>query len=651
MLHRQKRPLRGNKGILMASEIVESNSTQGQESSKQGVTRSKLIQRLLSQTSNLPAFLTDLVTTQAVVVAGTEAAGFVIEKSAEVFSLRPVAHVRHDESSPETRAAAVSAFQDIVKPCITQNKDGAIELSAGEDGEESQYCLVTLLRTEGEIVAASAVITRCRNVERARQRLMSMQLVAGYFELYTLRKTSDQARMIAQSHQHVLQLATAVATAQGFDAASMNLCNELASRTGATRVSIGWLKGRLIKVKALSHTEKFDKKQELIVQLEKVMEECFDQEEMVQYDPDGPCTENVTRAAQELSRTQGNAVVLSLPLRRQSEISGVVTLEFKNGHKLGPQAATGLAVAVDLLAPQLYDRYQNDRWLITKAGISTRETAKLAIGPKHMLAKTVIILGIAALAVLIFYKPMYRVKAGFEFTPVAKRIVSVPYDGIIKKVYVKPADQVKTGDLLVEMDTTDLTLEWTRALATAASHDAEMKKYLADPDSSKLAEYNIAKAKKEEAEVDAKIARSQIDQGHIRAALDGQILRGEWEDKEGARVSKGDVLMEMAEKSNLRAELAVNERDVNDVKVGSVGELATNTQPGKSHKFKVELVPAQGEPSEGTNVFKVKVALDKIDPYWQPGLIGEARVDVEPRRLIWIWTHRLVDFVRLKLWW
>ena len=31
-------------------------------------------------------------------------------------------------------------------------------------------------------------------------------------------------------------------------------------------------------------------------------------------------------------------------------------------------------------------------------------------------------------------------------------------------------------------------------------------------------------------------------------------------------------------------------------------------------------------------------------------MMGEARVDVQKRSMIWIWTHRLVDFVRLKLW-
>ena len=71
--------------------------------------------------------------------------------------------------------------------------------------------------------AAAAVITRARDVERARQRLTSMQLVAGYFDLFSLRRGAEQARQIAQSHQNVLQLTTAVGTAEGFESAAMNL--------------------------------------------------------------------------------------------------------------------------------------------------------------------------------------------------------------------------------------------------------------------------------------------------------------------------------------------------------------------------------------------------------------------------------------------
>ena len=83
-----------------------------------------------------------------------------------------------------------------------------------------------------------------------------------------------------------------------------------------------------MRVKALSHTEQFDKKQELVKTLEKAMEECVDQEEPVHYEPQGGGTQNVSRAAQELSRAEGGNVVLSLPLRRRAEVVGAVTLEF-----------------------------------------------------------------------------------------------------------------------------------------------------------------------------------------------------------------------------------------------------------------------------------------------------------------------------------
>ena len=60
---------------------------------------------------------------------------------------------------------------------------------------------------------------------------------------------------------------------------------------------------------------------------------------------------------------------------------------------------------------------------------------------------------------------------------------------------------------------------------------------------------------------------------------------------------------------------------------------------------------AMGEAKEGANGFKVYATLDApSQPQWRPGMQGEARVDVEKKPLVWVWTHRLIDFVRLKLW-
>jgi biotin carboxyl carrier protein len=650
----------------VASGIVESSSQgnegQQQQQQQQGsgnLSRSKLVQRLLDAGPNLPAFVTDLLTTQATVVAGTEAAGFLVERQDQQFGLRPIAHIRPDDSTPEIRAAALQAFGELIQPFVAQNRDGAREIP-GSGEVEPQFCLVTLLRSEGEVVAASAVITRCRDIERAQQRLTSMQLVAGYFDLFTLKRSSEQSIAIAQSHQHVLQLATSVATAEGFTSAGMNLCNEMATRTNASRVSLGWVKGERVRIKALSNTEEFDKRQELIVELERVMEECLDQEEVVQFEPGGTTSQNVTREAQALSRSQGGNTVLSIPLRRQSEVIGVLTLEFPPGAQLGPQAAMGLSVAADLLAPQLYDRYQNDRWLITKTGISIRESAKLVIGPKHMLAQLIVVAVIGALAFLVLYKPMYRVVAPFSFAANTRREVCAPAESFIKEVYVHPGDKVEAGKtVLFELDTTELRKQWAKALGDANTAAKAKIKYMGErlPNgqlAAKLAEANMEAEKEKVALAEAALYKFRIDRAVVKAEISGEVLEGELRDKIGSQVKLGDKLMVIGEPGGLRGELRVAERDIQDIKFAAEkkrgGTLAVSSLPAEKYPFKIVRVFPTTEAKEGANFYKVWVEMEKTNPHWLPGEEGEARVDIRNEPLIWVWTHRLTDFMRLKLW-
>ena len=641
----------------MASGIIEEERSEEQEQEQQEGQRAPMVQRLMDA-PNLPAFVQDLITTQATTVVGTEAIAFMVDAAQEGPQLRLLAHVRPDNSGQDVREAAIKAFVELIKPCVKEGKDGAIEIGQGDAYHpESQYCLVTLLRAEGNAVAVSAVITRCMNIERARQRLTSMQLVAGYFELFTLRHNVDQSRVIAQSHQHVLQLASAVATADGFSSAAMNLCNELANRSGASRISLGWYKGRNIKVRALSHTEEFDKKQELIVQLERVMEECADQEEIVQFDPQGKNSDNVTREAQALSRAQGGNIVLSLPLRQNAEVRGVITLEFLPTTKLGPQLSHGLTVAVDLLAPQLYDRYQNDRWLITKTGLSIQGQLKHVTGPRFMLAKVIIFLSIVLIAFVTFYKPMYHVSAPFTFGSPDKTLMSSPFEGTLQAIGknnqgdpLRPGDMVHKGQMLATLDTYELRKKLNEAISQYGSAMQEYWKDLGDR-TGKVAEANIALEKAKAAKAYMELYQSQIDQSTIRAPYEGLILKGDLTPKIGQKLQLGEELFDLAPNNSLRAELSVHERDIENVKLGAVGRLATDALPMDKYTLHVTRVIPVPDAKEGANNFTVYAETDSTDhPAWKPGMTGEARIDVEPKRLVWIWTHRLIDFLRLKLW-
>ncbi len=638
--------------------IVEKTSQEQQETQQQGAepSRGKLVQRLLGAGPNLPAFVSDLLSTQAMVVAGTEAVAFMIERGGEAARLQPIVHLRPDQASDEARQAAVNAFIQIISPCVEQNREGAFEVGTADDAGELQFCLATILRSEGQAVGITAVITRCLNMDRARQRLSSMELVAGYFELFSIRKSAEQSRLIATSHQGVLQLLGSVATIEGFEAGARNLTNELAARTGASRVALGWLKGRNIQVKALSHTEKFDKKQELIQQIRSVMEECLDQDQIVHFDPAGAGTDTVKREAEAYSRANGGCSVLSAPLRHAQEIVGIITLEFPVNHQPDPSCSSLVAIASDVLAPQLFDRYENDRYIFVKAGHVIKNLAKQAVGPQHTLAKIIIVSAILVTILLFVIKPPYRVAASFQFAPLEKRSLVAPAKGFIGQLEkidgqdVRPGMTVHAGQKLASLDTTELELRFNeaRSRANASLKEASQKR----TQEGKTAEANIAMEQGKAAQAEADLYRWQIDRAAIISPIDGQIIRGDLRDRKGASVDVGDTLFEIAKVDNLEVEMTVQERDIQVLEVGQKGNIATTGRPGESFPFTVTRVVPMGEPKEGGNVFRVYGKLDSAGAAdWLPGMSGEARINIGDRSLAWIWTHRLIDFLKLKLWW
>ncbi len=659
-----------------------------QQEQQQALVRSRLVTRLLQPTPDIRQFLHDLVHTQAIVIAGTEAAAFLLVPNEQgQMAMENIAHIRPDSSTPDVRQAALKAFADITAACIKEGKDGAVEVGNTDGNWEAQYCLVTLLRIDTRIVAATAVITRCKDDARAQQRLDIMQVVAGYFDFYTLRRNTELLRAQAQNHQDVLQYAAAISTSEGFQNGVNNVCNELATRTGATRVSVGWVYGfqqPKIKLKGLSHTEQFDKKQELSVQITKAMEECFDQEEIVQFDPEkeGSTTQNVSREAQALSRMEGGNRVVSLPMRHKGEIVGVMSLEFPRDKKPTDHETTGLAVAAELLGPVLYDRHANDRWLITKAGISTLDTWKMAIGPKYWLAKSCVGLLLIALWALCggylpywkapyhvaLVKPMYTVNGEFSFVPdsESRRVVTAGVEGTLESIerdangqYLRAGSPVKKDQILFRFNDDELQTKLIAAQKRMDKAMAERQALLNSTDregKDRTAEAMVKQKEADEANAEVQLVQQQLLRTTVRAPIDGMITQGDLSDRIGSQVKLGEQLLEISRTDQLRVEIKLKERDIQRVAPGSVGVIKTASSPEVSHPIKVERVVPSGEAREGDAVFTVYATYDasKIDPAtlakWKPGMAGEAAIDFQPATLMWRWTHRLVDYVRLKFW-
>ncbi len=142
-----------------------------------------------------------------------------------------------------------------------------------------------------------------------------------------------------------------------------------------------------------------------------------------------------------------------------------------------------------------------------------------------------------------------------------------------------------------------------------------------------------------------------MSRAELKAPFDGIVVSGDFSQSLGAPLERGQVLFEVATLDAYRVVLQVDERNIADVKPGQSGELVLSSLPGERYPFSVSKVTPVNMAREGRNLFRVEAQLDSRTGHrFRPGMQGIAKIDVDKRRLISIWTHELANWIRIKLW-
>jgi multidrug resistance efflux pump len=256
---------------------------------------------------------------------------------------------------------------------------------------------------------------------------------------------------------------------------------------------------------------------------------------------------------------------------------------------------------------------------------------------------------VAILAVLFFVRVSYRVEGNFVLRSEQTAFLSAPFDGYINEVLARPGDVLKAGAPLLKLKTSELQLDESFALADVNRYQREAEKARA---AKALAEMRISEAMAQQAQARLDLVRYRIDEASIKAPFDGVIIEGDLRERLGSPVKSADALFKLARIDTLYVEAEVNERDVHEILNASSGEIAFVSQP--KHKFPIHVTAVEqaAMPKSEANMFIVRCALNqKPESWWRPGMSGVCKLDAGKRSLFWIFTHRTVDFLRLKLWW
>lgn len=458
-------------------------------------------------------------------------------------------------------------------------------------------------------------------------------------------------REIGSNSERLTAVLNLVATAlhyDSFQAASTAVATELAGILECERVSIGFIdKGHAV-VKALSHSAVFTEKANLVRGLGASMDEAIDQRAITTFPPIESNVVLVTHHLAELVRAGGNGAACVVPFADGDAMAGAILLEMPSGKRFDHNARSLCEYAALLLGPLLAVKRRDDRSLIAKARHSLQQFFKRLVGPAHTGLKLVAASLMLATAFFSLVDGEYRVTADATLEGAVQRSIAVPLSGFVFEAYARAGDTVREGDEIFTLDSRDLRLEQLKLTSQRAQYKREHSEALAAKDRAKV---NILNAQL--AQVDAQIAlvEEQLTRTRVTAPFDSFIVSGDLSQSLGAPVERGEIVFEVAPLSDYRILLEVDERDVTALMISQRGELAIAGLPDYVPQIEIMRITPVATTKEGRNVFEVEASLIE-DPSaaLKPGMQGVGKITIGDRKLIWIWSHKIVEWIRMFVW-
>jgi RND family efflux transporter MFP subunit len=422
--------------------------------------------------------------------------------------------------------------------------------------------------------------------------------------------------------------------------------SELAIHLQCERVSLGLQRHGAMKVQAMSHTAKFDAQSNAIQKIGAAMEEAAEQDATIAFPPLADRRVRITREHEQLAQEHDRGATLTVPMADEGHVIGALTFE-RVGLGFDAQAQSDCEDAAAILGPILALRDAAEVGAMRRMGDWLSERLSELRGPDHPRARLVAACFAAFVLLLGLANGDHRVTADATIEGRIQRAIVSGLDGYIAEANARAGDLVKRGEPLGSLDDRDLRLERRKWMGRREQLKKEYREALSGLDRAQL---NIVSARIAQAEAQLDLVDGDLARTRLVAPFDGVVVRGDLSQSLGSPVSKGDVLFELAPLEGYRVILRVDERDVSYLKPGEKGQLALSATPGERLAFTVDRITPVASALDGQNTFRVEAAVDAQAAALRPGLEGVAKIDVGRRRLVWIWTHELLDWIRLWAW-
>jgi len=520
------------------------------------------------------------------------------------------------------------------------------------DEGDNTYAAAYPIHVNNQLRGIVALQLTTQDVTQLQAAMSQLQWSVGWLELFFNRKqlvNSEHSRI--QANQS-MELLAKVLCQEDFLSASLAFVTELANRFECERVSIGFPKGHKVQVEALSHSAQFGKKMNLVRAIAQAMEEALVTGKVIRYPGDD--SELSAPDHHWLMEVSECASVMSMPVYVGDQFLCVVTFErtVDENKQVRPFTDEEMAYCQSisvLCAPALEDKRLNRRSLFRVALDKTKQQLGRLIGVDYMGRKLAMLILIALVGFFSVATGEYRVAANVVLEGEVQRVIAAPYNGYIKDALVKAGDIVEEGQLLCQLDDRDLRLERENWLSQRSQYRHQYNQAFA---SHQRSEVNIAKAQMDQAMAQLALADEKLARSQLVAPFSGVVISGDLSQRLGGFVEQGEVLFEVAPLNGYRIILLVDEKEIAEIQQQQQGQLVLSAFPEVNFDFTVRRITPATVAEEGSNFFRVEAEL--IDGQrageLRPGMEGVGKVSVDERKLIWIWTRKLVVWIKLTLW-
>lgn len=528
---------------------------------------------------------------------------------------------------------------------------GVVQPRAGGSGsglpDRPDYQIAYPIRLDGNLRGVVGLDLAWREAAQLQSAMRQLQWGSAWLEVL-LRRHADPVEAARQRIKLILQLTAIFLERPAFKDALADLVTEVATRLGCDRVALGLAHGGGVRIEAVSHTAQFDRRTNLLAAAVATMTEALDQRESIVYPQDRDARPVVTLAHAELAQLSGADGIATVPLMHKGRAIGALTLERAGGHRFDTPTMELLEGLASMLGPLLELRLEQGRSLTSQAASRAQGFWARLVGPRHAGLK----LGVGTLAAaalfLGFATGEYRVSADARIEGKVQRTLTAPFQGYVREAARRAGDTVRQGELLARLDDRDLRLEQSRLVSQRDQLGRQYREAMAKRD---RAQTRIVSSQLEQSQAQLALVEEHLQRTGIVAPFDGVLVSGDLTQMLGAPLERGQALFEIAPLDAYRVVLQVDEHRVADVREGQHGELVLSSNPGQRFPILLQKTTPVSTARDGRNYFRIEAQLETgIDPRLRPGMEGVAKVSVDDRRLIWIWTRELANWLRLKAW-